>query len=179
MLMAIVVVIAAIALFAIVSNSSREELSTSTNNPSTISDESDYGSIRQITQVQEENAVDIPPDPLLNEISIPVPEDISVTMPCIFVGETITIHEEPRVQHIGSLNDNHDKDVYVFTAPRDGRYGFSVTGLNSGDSIRLMVYDDSGYTVMDMHSKTCAANLTGNQNYEIQIRKDNGAHSTS
>ncbi len=107
-------------------------------------------------------------------LDIPAPADNPITIDGIFVGETLTITEEQVVVHNGHLSSDDARDVFSYTAPRDGRYGFEIKNLSANDGVRIMVFSSSGDNVMDAWSGYGYANMTAGETYEIQVRQDDG-----
>lgn len=137
-----------------------------------------YDSIT-INVVADEDATTVgeesdPPVAEKKMLDIPPIEDNEITIDGIFVGEELTITEEAVVVHSGHLTTDNARDVFSYTAPRDGRYGFEITNINANDGVRIMVISSTGETVMDTWSEYGYANMTSGETYEIQVRQDDG-----
>lgn len=107
-------------------------------------------------------------------LDIPAPTDNPITIDGIFVGETLTISEESIVTYNGTLSTDGAKDVYSFTAPRDGRYGFEVKNISANDGVRVIVFNAADENIMDVWGGSGYANMNGGETYEIQVRQDDG-----
>lgn len=126
--------------------------------------------------IYEDDTNDIVQEPEKELISFVV-EEISrdtLNVPGIFAGETITIPEEPTVTFSGYSSKNDDKQVFSYTAPRNGRYRFDFEDVNANASIRVLVTDSTGDRVLDTYTSGGYANLTANETYEVQVRNSSG-----
>lgn len=87
------------------------------------------------------------------------------------------------ISAISSLTDSIEytdqRNVYVFTAPVEGRYRFELSGMLSGTDIELYLFNSLGETVdSDTYCTNgegiTAKGLEAGQTYELQIRQDSG-----
>lgn len=113
-------------------------------------------------------------EPVINTLPIATVTDNPLTVNGIFVGETKTIYEEDTVVFTGNLASDDARDVYSYTAPRDGRYGFEVLNISANDSVRLMVFDPSGERLLDNWSGSGYVNMKAGETYEIRVCQDDG-----
>lgn len=104
-------------------------------------------------------------------------EEISrdtLNVPGIFVGDTIAVPEEPSVTFSGYSSENEEKQVFTYTAPRDGRYRFDFEEVNANTSIRVIVNDSTGDRILDAYTSGGYATLNANETYEVQVRNSSG-----
>ena len=107
-------------------------------------------------------------------LDISTPIDNPITIDGIYIGETLTISEESVVTYNGTLSTDGSKDVYSFTAPRDGRYGFEIKDISANDRVRVIVFNAADENIMDVWGGSGYANMNGGETYEIQVRQDDG-----
>lgn len=107
-------------------------------------------------------------------LNVPEIEDIVCNANGVFVGETQTISEEAIVSFAGSLDFDGASNIYSYTAPRDGRYGFEILNINASDSVHLVIYSSTSDVLLDNWSGTGYVNMKANETYEIQVRQDRG-----
>ena len=126
--------------------------------------------------IYEDDNNDIAQEPEKELVSFVV-EEIgrdTFNVPGIFVGDTITILEEPVVTFSGYSSNSDDKQVFSYTAPRDGRYRFDFEEVNANASIRVIVTDSTGDRILDKYTSGGYANLIANETYEVQVRNSSG-----
>jgi len=78
-----------------------------------------------------------------------------------------------------SIEYTDQRNVYLFTVPRDGRYRFELSGLQNGTDVELYMFNNLGETTA---SDTYCTNeegitvkdLKAGEVYELQIRQDSG-----
>jgi hypothetical protein len=78
----------------------------------------------------------------------------------------------------GNIPSNGQKDVYSFTAPRDGCYRFEMSELR-GATVRLMAWDRLDYPpIADSSNRSNGQGITldlvGGQSYQIQVGQYSG-----
>lgn len=116
----------------------------------------------------------VPPAEVKQTLDVPAVEDNTITVNGSFIGDTKTISEEDTVVFTGSLASDDAQDIYSYTAPRDGRYGFEVLNISANDSVRLMVFDPSGEKLLDNWSGSGYVNMKTGETYEIRVCQDDG-----
>jgi hypothetical protein len=83
----------------------------------------------------------------------------------------------------GAVSQDGQKNVYSFTAPRDGRYRFEMAELRSNAQVRLMAWNYLDENIADSYCRNGQGltlnELVGGQTYEIQIRQSSGFSSYS
>ena len=110
----------------------------------------------------------------LRELSVSEIQRDTLDIEGIYVGNTLTISEEPVVTFSGSVSQDNNRQTYSYTAPREGRYRLDLTNVSADASIRLMMWDASGNNITDTNSNGAYVNLNANETYEIQIRYYSG-----
>ena len=77
----------------------------------------------------------------------------------------------------GNISSNGQKDVYSFTAPRDGCYRFEMSELR-GATVRLMAWDSFEQPIADSSNRGNGQGITldlvGGQTYQIQVGQYSG-----
>lgn len=111
----------------------------------------------------------------LTPIMIPEMQYQTMSVPSVFVGETIAISEEPSVMFSGSISDKNNKDTYQYTPPRDGRYRFDLENIMAPAALRLSVYDSKNKNVFDMYASGAYAVLKAGETYTIYVEQYRGS----
>ncbi len=104
-----------------------------------------------------------------------------------FSSYTMTIYQQKETTDISNYTEIKDsieytdqRNVYTFTVPVDGRYRFSISGMQSGTSVEFMVFNDLGETVREVYLRndegTTLKGLTAGETYEVQIRYYSGSN---
>lgn len=112
--------------------------------------------------------------PVVNELSIPQTEIKQLKIDDSFVGDDIYIDEESPKRYSGYISEDSPTNEFTFTAPRSGRYNFSIEDMMATASARMQVYDSNEYCIIDTHSKSDYEELSGNSTYRIVISHSNG-----
>ena len=78
-----------------------------------------------------------------------------------------------------SIEYTDQRNVYIFTAPLDGRYRFELSGMMSGTATELYVFSSLGETVVsDTYCKNgegvTAKGLVAGETYSVQVRYASG-----
>lgn len=71
-------------------------------------------------------------------------QEVKLEAEPVFVGESITIDEEPIVEFRGAITEKDDYQEYYYTAPRDGRYSFEQQLLTANTRLESSIYDELG-----------------------------------
>ena len=66
---------------------------------------------------------------------------------------------------------NDQKNIYMFTAPIDGRYRFDLTEKNTNLTCRLLIWDKYEKEMIDTKSDGAYVVLEGGETYQIQVRQ--------
>lgn len=122
----------------------------------------------------ETEADTVPPVGAKRTLEVPAIKDNTVTVDGIFVGETQIITEEDTIMFTGNLSSDGAEDVYSYTAPRDGRYGFKVLNINANESVRLTVFDSSGSSLLDTWNGIGYVAMSSGKTYKIRVRQYSG-----
>lgn len=122
----------------------------------------------------ETEADTVPPVGAKRTLEVPAIKDNTVTVDGIFVGETQIITEEDTIMFTGNLSSDGAEDVYSYTAPRDGRYGFKVLNINATESVRLTVFDSSGNSLLDTWNGVGYVAMSSGKTYKIRVRQYSG-----
>lgn len=112
--------------------------------------------------------------PVVNELFVTQTEIKQMKIDNAFVGDDIYIDEESPKRYSGYISESSPKNEFTFTAPRSGRYNFSIEDMMATASARMQVYDSNDYCIIDTHSKSDYEELSGNGTYRIVISHSNG-----
>ncbi len=115
--------------------------------------------------------------PVINELSVPQTDKKEITIDNAFVGDDIWVDEESPKCFSGYTSEDNETNEYSFTAPRSGRYNFSVGDIMATASVRLTVYDEFENSIIDTYSDSYYAELIGKKTYRIVIGHDSGESS--
>jgi len=90
--------------------------------------------------------------------------------------ETINISGLTRLND--SIQYTHQRNVHLFTAPRNGSYRFEMAELRGGARVRLIVWDRLDYpTIADdtaVNGQGITLDLVQGQTYQIEVRQYSG-----
>lgn len=114
---------------------------------------------------------------VINELSISQTDKKEIAIDDAFVGDDIWVDEESPVCYSGYISEDNETNEYSFTAPRSGRYNFSVEDIMATASVKLTVYDEFDSSIIDTYSNSYYAELTGQKTYRIVIGHDSGESS--
>ena len=171
------------------SNGSQQAHSSYNNNGTSIGSDSNLGSKSNNSTSKADNSTDNntdydnhgeamqEPEKTLRSYSVSETPRESLNVDGIFVGETISISEEPAVSFSGSVSEDNKKQSFSYTAPRDGRYRLDLIDVNANASIRLMAWNANGENVIDTYSGGAYATFNANETYDIQARYYSGSSS--
>lgn len=170
------------------SNGNQQAHSSYNNNGTSIGNDSNLGSKSNNSTSQTDNSTDNTdydnygeatqePEKTLRTYSVSETPRDSLNVDSIFVGETISISEEPAISFSGSVSEENKKQSFSYTAPRDGRYRLDLIDVNANASIRLMAWNANGENVIDTYSGGAYATFNANETYDIQARYYSGSSS--
>lgn len=132
--------------------------------------------IPAVVQTSQEN-FDETTLPVVNELFIPKIDKKELTIDNAFVGSDIWVDEEKPKCYSGYISEDNETNEYSFTAPRSGRYNFSVEDIMATASVKLTVYDEFDSSIIDTYAGSSYAELTGKKTYRIVIDHDSGESS--
>lgn len=115
------------------------------------------------------------PEEMARSIAVPEPVYDTMDVEGVFVGETLVIPEEDPVIWEGSISDSNKEDHYTFTAPRDGRYGFTFENIMANASLHLEILDSTGERVLSNYSNECYLVMTEGETYSIKVEQSSGS----
>lgn len=130
------------------------------------------------TTIQPEQATFEETTPsVINELSVLQTDKKEITIDNAFVGDDIWVDEESPKCFSGYTSEDNETNEYSFTAPRSGRYNFSVEDIMATAYVKLTVYDEFDSSIIDTYSNSYYAELTGQKTYRIVIGHDSGESS--